>query len=68
MRVGEDDWRVWREVRLAVGWPPGAVDGLLAYYTALRAGWAATPHPDLGMLLGRPATGSLEAVRQALGG
>lgn len=57
----------FRAQSLAAGWPPGAVDGLLDYYAALRAGWAATPRTDLGVLLGRPATGSLGAVRQALG-
>jgi NAD(P)H dehydrogenase (quinone) len=50
----------------AAGWPPAAVDMLLDYYRAFRTGWANTPHPDLAALLRRPATSSLEAVRQAL--
>jgi NAD(P)H dehydrogenase (quinone) len=53
---------------LAAGWPPAAVDGLLAYYAALRTGWAATPRPDLGLLLGRSPISSLEAVRRAAEG
>jgi NAD(P)H dehydrogenase (quinone) len=50
----------------AAGWPPAAVDSLLAYYGAFRAGWGGRPYPDLATVLGRPATGSLEAVRQVL--
>jgi NAD(P)H dehydrogenase (quinone) len=50
----------------AAGWPPAAVDSLLEYYAAFRAGWGGRAYPDLATLLGRPATGSLDAVRQVL--
>jgi NAD(P)H dehydrogenase (quinone) len=50
----------------AAGWPPPAVDMLLDYYRAFRAGWANTPQTDLAAVLRRPATGSIEAVREAL--
>ncbi|GAA4636296.1 NAD(P)H-binding protein [Actinoallomurus vinaceus] len=49
----------------AAGWPAPAIEMLIAYYGAFRSGWADTPRPDLADLLHRPATSSLDAVRQA---
>ncbi|MCO6007582.1 NAD(P)H-binding protein [Actinoallomurus purpureus] len=49
----------------AAGWPAQAIEMLIAYYAAFRSGWAGTPRPDLADLLHRPATSSLDAVRQA---
>lgn len=57
----------FRARSLAEGFPAPLVDLLLAYYEELRGEWASVPSPDLARLLGRPATGSLEAVRSALG-
>jgi NAD(P)H dehydrogenase (quinone) len=54
----------FREIVLATGFPPGVVDGLLAYYAAFRAGWANTPSDDLGRLLGRPPVDALDAVAE----
>jgi NAD(P)H dehydrogenase (quinone) len=61
--VSDDEFRA--QVA-AAGWPPAAVEMLIAYYGALRDGWASTPSSDLAALLHRPPVGSLEAVRQAL--
>ncbi|MFC4587013.1 NAD(P)H-binding protein [Sphaerisporangium corydalis] len=52
---------------VAAGFPPAAVDPLLDLYAAFRAGWTATPSGELSRLLRRPATPSLDAVRQAAG-
>jgi NAD(P)H dehydrogenase (quinone) len=54
----------FRARSLAAGWPVRAATQLLSYYGAYRAGWANTPGPDLGTLLGRAPTGSLDAVRE----
>jgi hypothetical protein len=51
-----------------LGFPADAVGPLLDYYAAVRAGWASTPHDDLGRLLGRPPVPALEAVRSAAAG
>jgi NAD(P)H dehydrogenase (quinone) len=59
--VSDDEFRA--QVT-AAGWPPAAVEMLIAYYGALRDGWASTPSPDLGDLLYRAPASSLEAVRQ----
>jgi NAD(P)H dehydrogenase (quinone) len=55
----------FRARSLAAGWPARAVEQLLSYYGAYRAGWANTPAPDLGTLLGRTPTAALDAVRDA---
>ncbi len=54
----------FRARALAAGWPARAVERMLSYYGAYRAGWANNPAPDLGTLLGRQPTGSLDAVRE----
>jgi NAD(P)H dehydrogenase (quinone) len=61
--TSDDEFRV--QV-LAMGFPAGAIDSLIAYYGAFRAGWANNPGPDLAHLLRRPATASLDAVRQVV--
>jgi NAD(P)H dehydrogenase (quinone) len=55
-----------RALAPAMGFPPAATEMLVAYYGAFRAGWANTPGPDLARLLHRPATASIEAVRQVV--
>ena len=56
----------FRKQCLAAGFPPTAVDGLITYYAAFRAGWANIPSPDLALLLGRPPTPGLDAVAHAV--
>jgi NAD(P)H dehydrogenase (quinone) len=55
----------YREHVATLGFPADAVGPLLDYYAAVRAGWASTPHGDLGRLLHRPPVPALEAVRRA---
>jgi NAD(P)H dehydrogenase (quinone) len=55
----------YREHVAALGFPADAVGPLLDYYAAVRAGWASTPHGDLGRLLHRPPVPAIEAVRRA---
>lgn len=50
----------------AMGFPPAAIEMLVVYYAAFRAGWANTPGPDLARLLRRPAIASIDAVRQVV--
>lgn len=61
--VSDDEFRA--QVT-AAGWPPAAIEMLIAYYGALRDGWASPPSPDMAELLHRPPASSLEAVRDAL--
>ncbi|WEO92927.1 NAD(P)H-binding protein [Streptomyces sp. FXJ1.172] len=56
----------FRDQVLATGFSAPVIDMLVAYYQAFRAGWASTPSPDLGHLLRRQPTASLDAVRQAV--
>jgi NAD(P)H dehydrogenase (quinone) len=51
---------------VASGFPAAVIDELLALYAAFRQGWTSTPSNELSRLLHRPATASLEAVRQAM--
>jgi NAD(P)H dehydrogenase (quinone) len=59
--VEEDEYRAYLAAR---GFPGEVTDGLLGLYAEFRSGWAATPSPDLGRLLGRNPVDTLEAVRQ----
>lgn len=61
--VPDDDFRA--QV-VAQGFPPGLAEGLLAYYAAFRAGWASVPRPDLARILHRPATPSIDAVKEVV--
>jgi NAD(P)H dehydrogenase (quinone) len=65
-RAASDD--EFRTFALGLGFPDraAALDGLIDFYRAFRAGWASTPSDDLAQLLGRPPVPSLEAVRAAV--
>ncbi len=54
----------YREYLAARGLPGQVADGLLGLYAEFRSGWAATPSPDLGRLLGRDPVDTVEAVSQ----
>jgi NAD(P)H dehydrogenase (quinone) len=54
----------YRRYLAAQGLPGPVIDGLIDLYAEFRSGWAATPSPDLGRLLGRDPVDTLEAVRQ----
>jgi NAD(P)H dehydrogenase (quinone) len=57
----------FREFAIGLGFPDRAtaLDGLIGFYRAVRAGWANKPADDLARLLGRTPVASLEAVRLA---
>jgi NAD(P)H dehydrogenase (quinone) len=59
--VGDDEYRGYLA---AQGLPEPVIDGLLGLYAEFRSGWAATPSPDLGRLLGRDPVDTLDAVSQ----
>lgn len=59
--VGDDEYRRYLAAR---GFPDEVTEGLLGLYAEFRAGWAATPSPDLGRLLGRDPVDALDAVSQ----
>jgi NAD(P)H dehydrogenase (quinone) len=61
--VDDDEYRAYA---IGLGFPEQAMDMLLAYYAAVRAGWAGTATGELARPLGRPPTASIDAVRQAL--
>lgn len=61
--MDDDEYRAYA---IGLGFPAQALDMLLGYYAALRAGWANTATGDLARLLGRPPTAAIDAVRQAL--
>ncbi len=61
--VSEDEFRA---LVLATGFPEAVLGNLLDLYAEVRSGWASQPTADLSTLLGRPATPSREAVRQAM--
>jgi NAD(P)H dehydrogenase (quinone) len=54
----------YREYLAARGLSSRVADGLLGLYAEFRSGWAATPSPDLGRLLGRAPVDTLDAVSQ----
>lgn len=54
----------YRAYLAAQGLPGRVIDGLLGLYAEFRSGWAATPAPDLGRLLGRDPVDTLDAVSQ----
>jgi NAD(P)H dehydrogenase (quinone) len=59
--VEHDEYRRYLAAR---GFPDQVTDGLLGLYAEFRAGWAATPSPDLARLLGRDPVDTLDAVSQ----
>ena len=59
--VDDDEYREYLAAR---GLPGQVADGLLGLYAEFRSGWAATPSPDLGRLLGRDPVDTVEAVSQ----
>jgi NAD(P)H dehydrogenase (quinone) len=59
--VEDDEYRTYLAAR---GFPAEVADGLLGLYARFRSGWAATPSPDLGRLLGRDPVDTLDAVSQ----
>jgi NAD(P)H dehydrogenase (quinone) len=61
-RAVEDD--EYRQYLAARGLPGPVTEGLLGLYAEFRSGWAATPSPDLGRLLGRDPVDTLDAVAQ----
>jgi NAD(P)H dehydrogenase (quinone) len=54
----------FRKASVDGGFPEDLADELIEVYEAFRGGWTGTPTGDLATLLGRPPTGSLEAVRR----
>lgn len=59
--VEDDEYRIYLA---AQGLPGQVIDGLLGLYAEFRSGWAETPSPDLGRLLGRDPVDTLDAVSQ----
>jgi NAD(P)H dehydrogenase (quinone) len=59
--VEDDEYRTYLAAR---GFPDQVADGLLGLCAEFRSGWAATPSPDLGRLLGRDPVDTLDAVGQ----
>ena len=57
--VDDDEYRAYLAGQ---GLSGPVTDGLLGLYAEFRSGWAATPSPDLGRLLGRDLVDTLDAV------